>query len=97
MSTVEIHTFRLKAGADEKAFLRADARVQTEFAPFQPGFIRRTTARGADGDWLVLVLWGDSVLAEQAIAASSTHPAVTELSGFVEASSHRLQRFETLD
>ena len=97
MATMEIHTFRLQPGADEEAFLQADYRVQTEFAPFQPGFVRRTTARGQDGEWLVVVLWGSAAHAEQAIAASRSDPAMRALAAFVDPSSHRIQRFDTLD
>lgn len=58
MAIFEITTFRLADGVDEAAFLDLDARVQTEFASFQPGFVRRTTARGDDGRWVVVTLWG---------------------------------------
>ena len=50
-------TFRLRDGIDEADMLAADKRVQEEFAPFQYGFVRRTTARGADDTWIVVTLW----------------------------------------
>ena len=49
--------FRLAPGGDEAAFAEADRRLQQEFAYHQPGLLRRTTARGADGSWIVIDLW----------------------------------------
>lgn len=54
MSVIEITTFRLE-GSEEK-FLASDERLQAELSG-RPGIIRRTTARGASGGWLVLTLW----------------------------------------
>jgi hypothetical protein len=61
---IEIATFRLKI--DEADFVDLDARVQTEFVYRQPGIVRRTTARGPDGEWLVLTLWQSLDDAERA-------------------------------
>ncbi len=66
---IEHHTFRLGAGTDEATFLDLDRRVQREFVPFRAGFIRRTTARAADGSWLVETLWGTPDDAEAAARA----------------------------
>jgi hypothetical protein len=49
--------FRLRPDCDETAFLAADKKVQEEFAYAQPGLQRRTTARGQDGNWIVIDLW----------------------------------------
>lgn len=56
---VEVTTFRLAPGVDEVAFLRADAEEQEAAMLRTPRALRRTTARGEDGDWLVLVLRDD--------------------------------------
>jgi hypothetical protein len=56
---LEITTFRLLADVDTESFLAADKAVQTEVFPNSPGYLRRTTARAEDGEWLVVVLWGD--------------------------------------
>lgn len=92
---VEHHVFRLGPGVGEDALLAADRRVQTEFAPFQPGFIRRTTARGTDGEWLVETLWGTT---DEAVAAArSAHPAVDALDGCIDPATVSVRRYETLD
>lgn len=56
---VEVTTFRLAPGVEETAFLEADARAQEAAMLGTPRALRRTTARGDDGGWLVLVLWDD--------------------------------------
>ena len=92
---VEHHTFHLADGVDEETFLAADRRVQTEFAPFQPGFVRRTTARAMDGEWLVETLWGTPDDAES--AARSGDPAMEELLRCVDTRTASVRHYETLD
>ena len=52
---IEVRTFRL--AGDEAAFTEADKREQHDLCIRNRGLIRRTTARRADGEWLVLTLW----------------------------------------
>jgi hypothetical protein len=85
---VELTTFRLAPGVDEATFLAADAELKEELNP-QPGFLRRTTARGGDGGWLVLVLWASAAHADDAPA-----PVPGAL---VDAGSLRRERYTTLD
>lgn len=97
MPVVELTTFRLRADAEEAAFLEADARVQVEFAYRRPGIERRTTARGEDGSWLVLTLWGSEAEAEGAAEAARGHAAVAELMRLVDEDTLRTSRYATLD
>ena len=83
---MENRTFRLVAGADEAAFVAADARFQTEVAYHQPGIARRTLARGEDGEWLVVTHWWT---VEHADAA----PAMTD---FIDLDSVVVRRYEEL-
>ena len=92
---IEHRTFRLAAGAEEGALLEADRRVQTEVAPFQHGFIRRTTARHTDGRWLVETLWYDDACASA--AAEEASPAADALAALIEPGSERTERWTTLD
>lgn len=92
---IEHRTFRLAAGADEVAFLAADERVQTEVAPFQPGFVRRTTARGPAGRWLVETLWYDEDCADG--AAGRQVPAIAAFEDLVDPESVEIVRWSTLD
>jgi hypothetical protein len=97
MAVVEILAFRLAPAVDESEFLDADRRVQSEFIPNHPGFLRRTTARNADGDWLVVTLWlaeADAVASER---LSADHPAALAFISLVDGGSVRMKRFTTLD
>ena len=85
---LETTTFRLSEGVDETAFLAADKARQAELSP-RPGFVRRTTARGEAGAWLVLAMWWSAELADAA------PPAIPQ--DLVDPGSVRRERFETLD
>ena len=86
---VEVLTFRLMDGADEEAFLAADKRVQAMVSSLE-GFVRRTTARGADGEWLVLCSWWGSSSADAA-------PADQGFAALIDPSSVDRRRYDTLD
>lgn len=92
---IEHRTFRAAAGVDEVDLLEADRRVQTEVAPFQHGFIRRTTARHGDGRWLVETLWYDDACATA--AAAERAPAAEALAALVEPGTDVTERWTTLD
>ena len=94
---IEIMRFRLPAGADEAAFLAADRRVQQEFAYQQPGLLRRTTARGGDGGWIVIDLWRSAADAD-ACDARWEHDEVTRaFMGLLDRSSVAVERYQELD
>jgi hypothetical protein len=88
---IETLTFRTAPGTDDADFLAADRRVQTEVMYHQPGFLRRTTARNADGDWLVIMLWQDAASAD---AAALLDAAVT---GLADPATVDRRRYTTLD
>ena len=97
MAVVEILTFRLAPGANESEFLDADRRVQADFLPNHRGFLRRTTARHPDGEWLVVTLWlteADAVTSER---SSADHPAALGFISLVDGPTVRMKRFTTLD
>jgi heme-degrading monooxygenase HmoA len=94
---VELHTFRLVDGADEAAFREADHRLQTEFIPNHPGFLRRTTARGPGGEWLVVVLWGSEDAAEASRVQAAGHPVAEAFLAYVDQASLATRRYATLD
>jgi hypothetical protein len=97
MSVIEIMTFRLASTADEAAFLEADRRVQTEFAYHQPGLLRRTTARGRGGEWIVIDLWGSGEEADACDARWESDPVTTAFMGLLDRATVRSTRYETLD
>jgi hypothetical protein len=85
---LETTTFRLGAGVDEATFLAEDEAIQAELNP-RSGFVRRTTARGAAGEWLVLAMWSSP---EDADAAPPAVPST-----LMDPDSVRTGRYETLD
>jgi heme-degrading monooxygenase HmoA len=94
---IDVTAFGLADGADVAAFLAADYRVQTEFANPQPGFVRRTTARSDNNQWLVLTFWASDSAADEADAAAASHPAVQAFTGLVDPATIRSKRYRTID
>lgn len=94
---IEIMTFRLDPAAGQAAFLEADRRVQTEFAYHQPGLLRRTTARGDDGEWVVIDLWRSVADADACDERWRVDPVAAAFMALVDDSSVRTRRFAELD
>lgn len=94
---VEILRFQLSRGTDEAAFLEADRRVQTEFAYQQPGMLRRTTAKGPDGTWVVVDLWRSAADAERCDSLWSQQPGTDDFRALIDPNSVTSERYETLD
>jgi hypothetical protein len=97
MSVIETNTFRLVGGVDIGEFLEADRQVQTELMLRKPTFLRRTTARGSDGDWLVVVTWSSRTDADTARAQLDDDPATAAFMTFVDRATLATRRYETLD
>jgi hypothetical protein len=92
---IELTTFNLADGTDEAAFVEADRAVQAELS-CREGFVRRTTARGERGDWLVMTAWRTRDHAESAGGAPSG-AGVEALAALVDATSAGTRRYFTLD
>lgn len=97
MAIIENVTFRLAAGADEADFLAADRAVQEDLVPNRPGFLRRTTARGADGEWLVVTLWRSEQDAEATLQEIHDDPVHLRFMALVDQPSLTTRRYTTLD
>jgi len=94
---IEIMSFRLAADADADAFLVADRRVQSDFAYHQPGLLRRTTARGADGAWIVIDVWRSESDAEATAALWGGEESTSTFMSFLDPTTVRTERYTTLD
>lgn len=88
--------FSLVEGASEEQFLAADARFQEEFAYQLKGHLRRTTARGENGTWLVTSLFDSAESFAAAAHATVGLDAVEEMHRFIDFSTHRVETFTTL-
>jgi hypothetical protein len=97
MAVIETDIFRLTDGADVGRFLDADRRVQTELMLRKPTFLRRTTARGRDGEWLVVVLWGSEADADASRAQLGDDQTNAAFMAFVDETTLTSRRYETLD
>lgn len=93
---IEIMRFRLRPGDDEAAFLDADRQVQEQFAYQQPGLLRRTTARGADGSWIVIDLWRSAADADACDVRWERDPVAQGFMALVDRSSVTVERFQPL-
>ena len=80
---IKILRLELVPGADEAAFLEADKQVQAEYSYQQPGLLRRTTARGDDGRWVVIGLWRSAEAAAAADEAWGQDPVTAAYMRFV--------------
>jgi hypothetical protein len=94
---IETMRFRLLASADEASFLAADKSVQTEFAYRQPGLVRRTSARGAEGTWIVIDLWHSPADADACAARWDGDPTAARFMALVDGDSVRVERYTALD
>ena len=83
---IETTTFRLAEGVSDDVFLVTDDEVRTRFLYQQPGFARATTARSADGEWIVIVLW---------MAQEYAVDLPAELFEHVDRDSIKRRRYET--
>lgn len=94
---IEISTFRLAPGVGDDEFLAADEVVQQEFVYQQPGLVRRTIARGADGSWAVITMWGAAEYAEAAAEKAEGNPVWRAFRSAIDEGSLTVERYETLD
>ena len=94
---IEILRFLLRRGVDEATFLAADARFQTEVVPFDAGFVRRTTARGDGGEWVVITIWGSPEEADASAAQARDHEAAQALDALIDEATVDRRRYITID
>ncbi len=84
---IEVRTFRLRAGADEAAFLAADKSEQTALMIRNRGMLRRTTARGDAGEWLVLTSWD---------SPDDVEPPSVDIAAFIGPDTERVASYDPL-
>jgi hypothetical protein len=93
VSVIELTTFLLADDGDEAGFLEADAAAQTGFYYLQPEMVRRTTARGTAGIWLVMILWGSVGAADAAIESGRNDPVLQAFYDRVDVESVEVRRY----
>jgi hypothetical protein len=93
---IELMRFRLPPDGDEAAFLAVDRRVHEEFAYQQPGLLRRTTARGENGGWIVICVWRSSADADSAEARGESDDLTCAFLALLDSSSISVERYQEL-
>jgi hypothetical protein len=94
---IEILRFKLAPGVDEAEFLAANKRLQMDFAYQQPGLLRRTTARGAGGEWVVIDLWRTWADADRCDTRWGKDEVSAHFQTLVDRSTVQVHRYSELD
>ena len=97
MAVIETTTFRLAEGVADAAFLEADEQARTGFLYQQPGLVRATTARGDNGEWIVVVLWASDDDANAAERGARSDPASDAVMALVDRRTVDRRRYRTFD
>ncbi|MEM7273312.1 MAG: nuclear transport factor 2 family protein [Actinomycetota bacterium] len=93
MSAIETITFQLKDGASADAFAAANAKVEADYLPLQPGFnpgTRTTTVQ--DGVWTISLRWDSASDADASMASFNDAEATQEFMALMDASTMTLDR-----
>ena len=76
---IDVTTFRLAQGVDDATFLAADEQVRTSVLYQHAGLVRSTTARGDDGDWVVISLWWEEGAGMVSLTETDLAPLITDV------------------
>ena len=89
MSVIEKITLRLAEGASPDAFAAANARVEAEYLPLQPGFNpgSRVTSVHEDGRWSISLRWDSATDLDASMASFMDSPATQDYLALVDQSS----------
>ncbi|MEM7338751.1 MAG: nuclear transport factor 2 family protein [Actinomycetota bacterium] len=94
MAVIETITLRLNEGASADAFAAANAKVESEYLPAQPGFNpgSRVTTLTDDGTWTISLRWDSAADADASMAVFSDAPATQDFLALVDASQMAMDR-----
>ena len=86
MAVIETISLRLKDGASADAFRAANARVESEYLPQQPGFNvgSRMTTLDADGNWHITLRWDSAADAQASMASFMDAPATQDYLALID-------------
>ena len=96
MAIVEIAHFKLKPDADEKAFLAAEQGLVNGQIRQQPGFLGREAAKGADGEWIVILHWETVADAEAWTPKFMQDPNGQAFAAQLDFSTMKQERYEVV-
>ena len=92
MATIETISFRLNDGASPEAFAAANAIVEADYLPLQPGYNAgsRMTTIDANNRWSISLRWDSQREAEASMASFMDAPETQDFLALVDASSMEL-------
>ncbi|KVX01184.1 hypothetical protein [Shewanella frigidimarina] len=90
---IEIATFNLKEGVTYQQFAPLDKAVEVEHVTKQAGFLSRETAKGTDGEWLVIVHWDTLQNADASMNSFMNAKAASQFMAHVDASTMKMKRY----
>jgi hypothetical protein len=96
MTTIEVLTFRLRAGVSAEEFVSENRKIQNELVALQRGFLSRETARGEDGEWLVVVRWESRADSAASMAAFGASPLTGAFLGMIDMGSMVANAYESV-
>lgn len=94
MAVIETITFRLNPDASVDEFSQANARVEAEYLPAQPGFNRstRVTTLSADGTWTISLRWDSASDADASMASFMDAPATQDYLSAIDMDTMSMRR-----
>ncbi|MEO1336260.1 MAG: nuclear transport factor 2 family protein [Myxococcota bacterium] len=94
MAVIETIKLRLKPEASADAFAAANARVQAEYLPLQPGFNvgSRVTTLDKDGHWTISLRWDSAADADASMASFTDAKATQDFIALVDMGAMTLTR-----
>lgn len=90
---IEVATFKLKDGVTYQQFSPLDKAVETEHVSKQAGFLSRETAKGSEGEWLVIVHWDSIENADASMNSFMTAKAASDFMAHIDASTMNMKRY----
>ncbi|KXF80282.1 antibiotic biosynthesis monooxygenase family protein [Enterovibrio coralii] len=90
---IEIATFKLKDGVSYETFAPLDKQVEIEHVAKQPGFLSRESAKGQNGEWLVVVHWASEGDAQASMNSFMEAPAAAGFMDKIDASTMQMNRY----
>lgn len=94
MAVIETITLRLRADASPDAFAAANARIEAEYLPAQPGYNpgSRVTTLDDDGQWNISLRWDNARDADASMESFRDAPAAQDFLSLVDASTMSMER-----
>ncbi|MEO1218545.1 MAG: hypothetical protein AAFY45_33755 [Bacteroidota bacterium] len=93
---MEVTTFKINSEVDPATFAERDARVESDFASNQPGFIKRQSGLDEEGNYAVVVFWESISDAEASMGKFMGDPSVADYAQMIDGPTMNMSRY-TMD